>query len=145
VHYDGEDWTRTETTVDGRTNAIAPVTPTDVWAAGTPIQRFDGSGWAEAADVVSAGELFGIAAVGPSDVWAVGLRAAGEGNTASLVMRFDGQEWTLVDGPRVPGSDALRDVDALADGTIFAVGYRDIDAGRRTLAILGQTCPPVPA
>jgi hypothetical protein len=141
VHFDGEDWVRTETEVDGRTNAIAPVTPTDVWAAGTPIQRFDGT-WSEAADVVSDGELFGIAAVGPSDVWAVGLRAAGEGNTASIVMRFDGRAWTLVDGPRVPGSDALRDVDALADGTIYAVGYRDIDAGRRTLAILGRTCPP---
>jgi hypothetical protein len=141
VHFDGRRWTRSDTEVDGEVAAVEPVTPTDVWAVGAPIQRFDGSAWAESAEVVSDGELLGVAAVGPSDVWAVGLREAGEGNTASIVMRFDGQAWTFVDGPRVPGSDVLRDVDALADGTILAVGSRDIESGRRTLAILAETCP----
>jgi hypothetical protein len=144
VHYDGRRWTRSDTEVDGDVAAVEPVTPTDAWAVGTPIQRFDGSAWTETG-VPSDGELFGVAAVGPSDVWAVGMRPAGEGATASLVMRFDGQEWTVVDGPRVPGSDVLRDVDALADGTVLAVGYRDIEAGRRTLAILGETCPSATA
>jgi hypothetical protein len=115
-----------------------------VWAVGAPIQRFDGSAWIET-DVPNDGELFGVAAVGPGDVWAVGMRPAGDGATASMVMRFDGQEWIVIDGPRVPGSDALRDVDALADGTILAVGYRDIEAGRRTLAILAETCPSATA
>lgn len=144
VHFDGRDWTRSDTEVDGDVAAAEPVTPTDVWAVGAPIQRFDGSTWTET-EVPSDGELFGVAAVGPSDVWAVGMRPGGEGATASLVMRFDGQEWTVVDGPRVPGSDVLRDIDALADGTVLAVGYRDIEAGRRTLAILADTCPSATA
>jgi hypothetical protein len=57
-------------------------------------------------------------------------------------MRFDGLGWTQVEGASVPGSDALLGVDALSDGTVLAVGYKDVEAGRRTLAILGSTCFP---
>ncbi|HEY7756495.1 MAG TPA: hypothetical protein VID69_09735 [Actinomycetota bacterium] len=142
VHFDGEAWSRSETTVDGETNAIAPTTPTDVWAVGSPIQRFDGATWTSAAEIRADGELFGIAVVSPSDLWAVGRRPVQGGGTRSLVMRFDGLGWTQVEGASVPGSDALLGVDALSDGTVLAVGYKDVEAGRRTLAILGSTCFP---
>jgi hypothetical protein len=144
VHFDGEEWVRSETQVEGRANAIAPVTESDVWAVGSPIQRFDGAAWTASADVPREGELFGVAVVSPTDVWAVGLRSAGDDATASLVMRFDGQAWAGVDPTEqgAAGSDALLDVDAMPDGTVFAVGYRDVEAGRRTLAVIGTTCLP---
>jgi hypothetical protein len=60
--------------------------------------------------------------------------------TRSLVMRFDGQRWTQVEGRGAAGSDVLTGVDALPDGTVLGVGYKDVDDGRRTLAIQGETC-----
>jgi hypothetical protein len=141
IHFDGQAWTRAETDVRGVTNAISPVTPTDVWAVGDPIQRYDGQTWSAAAEVRADGELSGVAAIGPSDVWAVGLRPAGEDGTRSVVMRF-AERWAPVDGPSIPGSDALADVDALPDGTVLAVGFKDVEAGRRTVAIVGTTCTP---
>jgi hypothetical protein len=143
IHFDGEDWTRSETEVTGATNAAAPLTPTDVWAVGAPIQRFDGTAWIEVAGVRSGGELTSVAAISQSDVWAVGLQGLKtEGQSRALVLRFDGRRWKAVEGSSIAGSDALTGVDALADGTLLAVGYRDVEAGRRTLAISGTTCPP---
>ena len=56
--------------------------------------------------------------------------------------RYAGRRWVPVEGPSIPGSDALTAIDALPDGTILAVGTKDVEAGRRTLAIRGATCPP---
>ncbi len=124
------------------TNAVQPIAETEtVWAVGSPIQHFDGEAWTEAPGVRSEGELFGVAAVNQNDVWAVGSLPLSN-TTKSVVLRFDGLRWTAVDGPAVPGSDALTGIDALADGTLLGVGYKDVEAGRRTLAILGSTCEP---
>ncbi|MGZ5354566.1 MAG: hypothetical protein ACXWDS_06675, partial [Actinomycetota bacterium] len=141
IHFDGDAWSRSDTEVRGVTNAIAPVTPDDAWAAGSPIQRFDGSTWSDVAQVRSDGVLYGVAAVGPNDVWAVGARPVGEGSKA-LVMRFDGSRWTAVQGQSIPGSDELRDIDTLPDETVLAVGFKDVESGRRTLSIIASTCPP---
>jgi hypothetical protein len=140
LHLDGRRWERTPSDVRGTANGIAPTAPRDAWVAGSPIQRWDGSSWTQTANVRSDGELASIAAVSPSDVWAVGSRPASEGMTRALVLRFDGKRWGPVDGPTVPGSDALTSVDALPDGTVLAVGYKDVETGRRTLAIRGSTC-----
>ena len=142
AHFDGASWSRSDTGLEGETNAIAPLVPTDVWAVGAPIQRFDGTSWVPVAEVRSEGRLLGVAAVSQSDVWAVGVRAAGEAATKSLVLRFDGRRWTAVLGPGIPGSDALTGVDALEDGTVLAVGYKDVEPGRRTVSIRGTTCFP---
>lgn len=141
VRWDGQAWSRSETEVDGVANEVEPLTPTEGWVVGAPIQRFDGETWSET-PVREDGELLSAASVGPSDVWAVGLRPVEEGETRSIVMRFDGQRWTPVEGKGAAGSDALTGVDALPDGTVLGVGYKDVDAGRRTLAIRGTTCFP---
>jgi hypothetical protein len=49
-----------------------------------------------------------------------------------------------VKGPSVAGSDTLSVVDALPDGTLLAVGWKDVDLERQTLAIRGTACPPGP-
>jgi hypothetical protein len=160
VHFDGTTWSRSETAVSGEANAIEPLTPADAWVAGSPIQRYDGTTWTETEGVRPDAELFAIAAVSPSDVWAVGeqtLHPETEPSptgptgavivpptrpTKALVLRFDGVRWRPVGGQSIPGSEALTGIDALVDGTILAVGYRDVQAGRRTVSIGGTTCPP---
>lgn len=142
VRWDGQAWSRSETEVTGVANEVEPLTPTEGWVVGAPIQRFDGDTWSLDTPVREDGELLSAATVGPSDVWAVGFRPDEVGETRSIVLRFDGQRWTPVEGRGAAGSDALTGVDALPDGTVLGVGYKDVDAGRRTLAIRGTTCFP---
>lgn len=143
IRFDGQAWSRTETQGKGAANAIEPVTQTDAWTVGAPIQRFDGAAWNTPENVRVDGELFSVAAVSPADLWAVGSRVGGGGTSRALVMRFDGRRWISIAGPNVPGSEALTAVDALPDGTVLAVGYRDVASGRRTLTIRGTSCPAV--
>jgi hypothetical protein len=106
-----------------------------------PIQRFNGTAWTESAMIRDDTVLVDVAGVASTDVWSVGSRPAGaEGTTRIGVVRWNGQRWKLVDGPPIGGSDALTAVDALPDGTVLAVGTKDVDSGRRTLAIRGVTC-----
>ena len=142
VRWDGQTWARSESEVSGVANEIEPLTPAEGWVVGAPIQRFDGVTWSEI-PVRKDGELLSAAPVSPSDVWAVGVRPIEEGETRSIVMRFDGQRWAPVEGKGAAGSDALTGVDALPDGTVLGVGYKDVEAGRRVLTIRGTTCPPV--
>jgi len=142
IRFDGEAWGRSETQVRGSSHAIEVVAPTEAWAVGSPIQRFDGSAWTEVAGVPTGGELHAVAAVAPGDVWAAGFRlSADETSMRSLVLRWAGQRWRQVEGPGVPGSDVLTGIDALPDGTVLVVGFRDVASGRRTLAIRGTSCP----
>jgi hypothetical protein len=140
IHFDGDTWERTPTDVRGSADAIVETRRKEVWAVGSPIQRYDGRSWSQAAGVRGGGELLSIAAVSPNDVWAVGMRASSGQTTRAIVLRYDGQRWGPVDGPSVHGSDALTAIDALDDGTVLAVGYKDVEAGRRTLAVRGSTC-----
>jgi hypothetical protein len=144
LRFDGLAWSKSETEVRGELAAIEAFATSEVWAVGTPIQRFDGTAWAEDATIPGDAVLADVAAVGGADLWSVGSRPAGEeGATRVAVVRWDGRRWRFVDGPPVNGSDALSAVDALPDGTVVAVGSRDLEIGRRTLAIVGSTCPPV--
>jgi hypothetical protein len=141
LRFDGQSWSPSPTEVRGTVNAIEAFATSQVWAVGTPIQQFDGTTWTEASEARPETELVDVAAVGARDIWAVGSRPAPGGRTRSAVYRYSGRRWTPVDGPSVAGSDALAAVDALPDGTIFAVGSKDLEAERRTLAIRGTTCP----
>jgi hypothetical protein len=143
IRFDGQAWSRTETRGKGVAHAIEPVTPTDAWVVGDPIQRFDGAEWSAPENVRVEGELVSVSAVSPNDLWAVGARVGENARSRAIVMRFDGRRWMPVAGPSVPGSDALTAVDALPDGTVLAVGYRDVAEGRRTLTIRGTSCPAV--
>jgi len=144
LRFDGLAWSKSETEVPGELAAVEAFATSEVWAIGTPIQRFNGTAWIEVATIPGETTLVDVAAVGGADVWSVGSRPAGEVGAARVaVVHWDGRRWRFVDGPPVGGSDVLNAVDALPDGTVLAVGTRDLDTGRRTLAILGSTCPPV--
>ena len=143
IRFDGEAWSRMESTARRGIKAIEPLSPDEAWAVGSSMLRFDGSEWVDEESARIPGELSSVAAVSPQDVWAVGAVVADAGASRALVMRFDGQRWSTVEGPRVPGSESLTAVDALPDGTVVAVGYRDVEARRRTFAIRGATCPGI--
>jgi hypothetical protein len=141
LRYDGRVWARSPSDVPGEVTAITNLAPDDAWAVGEAVQHWDGSTWGELGTVRAEGSLFGVAAVAPEDVWAVGSRiTGGQGLVKPLVQRWDGIRWRLLGGQGVPGQGALTAVSALPDGTLLAVGYRDGQAGRSTLALRGTTC-----
>jgi hypothetical protein len=140
LHSDGRRWERNETEVRGVTHAVEPVGRDDVWAVGVPVHRFEEGAWSLGANIRRDGQLFGVAAVSPTDVWTVGIRPGKGTVTRALILRFDGERWRPVNGTTISGSEALTAVDALDDGTVLAVGYRDVRDTRRTLAIRGTTC-----
>jgi hypothetical protein len=143
LRFDGEAWSRSPTEIRGTLHAIEASAPSEVWAVGTPIQRFDGETWAETPIRRGDAELVAVAAIGGLDIWAVGSRPSREpGTTRAAVYRYRDRGWVPVDGPSVGGSDSLSAVDALPDGTLLAVGWRDVGLERQTLAIRGTTCPP---
>jgi hypothetical protein len=143
LRFDGEAWSNSPTDIKGKVHAVEAFATSQVWAVGTPIQGFDGKAWTEAPMAKTDADLVAVGAVGAQDIWAVGSKPGKQdGTTASAVYRYGGHRWVPVDGPSVPGSDVLTAVDALPDGTVLAVGYKDVQTGRRTLAISGATCPP---
>ena len=142
LRFDGEAWSNSPTDIRGSVHAVEAFATSQVWAVGTPIQGFDGTTWTEAPMGKSDADLVAVGAVGSQDIWAVGSNPGKqEGITSAAVYRYGGRRWVPVDGPSVPGSDALTAVDALPDGTVLAVGTKDVQSGRRTLAIRGTTCP----
>lgn len=143
LRFDGDAWSRSPTEVKGTLNAVEAFATSEVWAVGSPIQRFDGQAWTEAPVTREGADLLDVAAVGGLDIWAVGSRPSKEeAITRAAVYRYSGRRWVPVDGPSVAGSDTLTAVDALPDGTVLAVGWKDVDLQRETLAIRGTTCPP---
>jgi hypothetical protein len=143
LRFDGEAWSQSPTEIRGTLLAIESFAPSEAWAVGTPIQRFDGEAWTETPLAHGDAELVDVAAIGGLDIWAVGTRPSKEpGTTRAAVYLYDGRRWVPVDGPSVAGSDALSAVDALPDGTLLAVGWKDVGLERETLAIRGTTCPP---
>jgi hypothetical protein len=142
VRFDGEAWSQSPTEIRGTLSAIATFATSEVWAVGTPIQHFDGSTWTETPITRGDAELVDVAAIGGLDIWAVGSRPSREpGTTRAAVYRYSDRGWVPVEGPSVAGSDALSAIDALPDGTLLAVGWKDVGLERETLAIRGTTCP----
>jgi hypothetical protein len=142
LRFDGEAWSRSPTEVPGTLEAVEAFATSEVWAVGSPIQRFDGEAWSVAPLAREGADLVDVAAIGGLDIWAVGSRPSKEeGTTRAAVYRYSGRRWVPVDGPSVAGSDTLTAVDALPDGTLLAVGWKDVDLERETLAIRGASCP----
>ncbi len=142
LRFDGSEWSRSPTEVRGTTIGVEPFATGEVWTVGEPIQRFDGTTWTAVEIVRPGAELVDIAAIGSADIWAVGSRPAQAANQLrAAVYRYAGRRWAPVDGPGIAGSETLTAVDALADGTVFAVGSKDVELERRTLAIVGTSCP----
>ena len=149
-HWDGVAWTIVPSpngpnAVNFLTRAAAVGTD-DVWAVGysrtpgfsgisqTLVEHWDGQDWTVVpspnpqppGDYEFSNELFGIAVVGEDDIWAVGQTYDFTDGT-SLIIHWDGQEWSVVDNPHPGNHGVLYGVSAIATDDVWAVGNSYFD------------------
>jgi hypothetical protein len=130
--------------------SIAAVAFDDVWVAGTIVtehfrlktytQHWDGSSW----NVVPSPNrgrrpydiLHGIAAAGPADVWAVGEWASSDGLFHTLILHWNGVQWSLQSSPDGSTDNALYGAAALpATNTAWAVGQMSSEFDRSSTLV----------
>ncbi|MFE7837225.1 hypothetical protein ACFU53_14660 [Streptomyces sp. NPDC057474] len=135
LRYDGTEWREQPfpegvvgtDVMDVRLDAVAAgaVGSVEVWLStatgyggqgGTRIARWDGTSWS-ALESVPRGRLVDLAAFGPDDVWVL--------DGENRAQHWDGTRWTTMTLP-VGGVASL---DGITTDDLWAVGYRDTDAG----------------
>ena len=144
-HFDGTSWSIVPSpSVTDATGsflqAVAGVSPRDVWAVGssstpnigstrTLVEHFDGARWQvvaspNAASATGQNVLSGVVALSPRNVWAVGsFRDTGGSALRTLIEHFDGTRWNIVPSPNVGlEENVLNGVSAVAPHDIWAVG-----------------------
>jgi hypothetical protein len=92
--------------------------------------------------------LRGVAAVSSNDVWAVGYsqgyRHNGQETTRrrTLALHWDGATWRVAPSPNAFGvrNSELRDVAALPDGRLWAVGASNSASGRAEQTLVLTRC-----
>ena len=81
----------------------------------------------------------------PGAGWAVGFYQA-SGAYQPLAMSWDGTKWSLNSPPSLPSDSVFTDVDTMADGSAWAVGFQTTTDGTRSTLIeqaSGGTWTPV--
>jgi hypothetical protein len=172
-HYDGTNWQRVPSPrvgVSDELYAVAALAPNNVWAVGTSIaalhdptltliEHYDGSTWSVVpspnvgpGSPNQSNRLFGITAVSATDIWAFGsyFAADGSGFQATLLLHWDGTNWTIATSPDPKPGDFLSDVlfagVVTAPGSVWIVGSEDpATTGKpitATLALHSTTAEP---
>jgi hypothetical protein len=156
MHWNGAQWSVVSAPDTGwdenvlmRVKALAA---DDVWAVGEGRDvggnyqaltlHWNGQTWSVVPSQVAGAEqseLWGVTGVSASDVWAVGQYTnPGDPWTRTLIMRWNGEQWSLVPSPNVgPGGNILRDVEATGANDAWAVGYyyQDTSCCKHTLTL----------
>lgn len=90
LHYTAGKWTRVQTDVQGRVEALTMRNASDGWLVGTNIYHYDGRSWQEVATPRQGqNELYrAVAATSPSSVW-ISIVSANPS-----VLHYDGTRWT---------------------------------------------------
>ena len=90
LHYTGGKWTRVQTDVKGRVEALTMRNANDGWLVGTNIYHYDGRSWKEIVIPRQGqdGLYRAVAATSPSSVW-ISIVSAN-----ASVLYFDGTRWT---------------------------------------------------
>src|SRR5436190_5959236 len=122
-------------TSDNTLRGVAAISANDVWAVGhfvssgtnrTFTMHWNGAQW----DVVSspnAGSssnyLYAVVAISTNDVWAAGNYVGGSGPERTLIMHWDGAQWSIVPSPNSgPLSNTLRGLSASSASDVWAAG-----------------------
>jgi hypothetical protein len=139
-HWDGSTWSEYPLpSVGANQNTLFGVSelPTgSSWAVGyyldadwvdqTLVEHWNGSTWSVIPSPSPSAQgniLYGVAALSDSDVWAVGVQLDGSGGTHPLTEHWDGTSWTAVPAADPNGGgNALYALDAVASGSVYAVG-----------------------
>lgn len=100
LHYSAGKWTRVQTVVKGRINALKMLSANDGWLVGSNVYHYDGHSW-RAVTVPRQGaydEYEQIAAVSPSAIWITGR------SDKPFMLHYDGKTWV---GQELPMPQAL--------------------------------------
>ncbi len=140
LHWDGRKWTKVKSPNPGAENNLFSVTATsaaDAWAVGvviknnrdrTMILHWNGHKWAQVKSPNPGilGEFLGsVSATSASNAWTVGEYANHAGRERTLILHWNGHQWSQVASPNPGGSrsgDILEGVAAWSSGNAWAVG-----------------------
>lgn len=124
-------------TVANELREVAAVADDDIWAVGlyqnntiprTLIEHYDGTAWTTIASPNVGNDynvLEGVIAIAADDVWAVGSYIdANTGVERSLILHYDGTDWTVVASPNIgSGVNRLFGLYAASPDDLWASGY----------------------
>lgn len=126
--------------------AVAAVSPSDAWVAGTlyaigsgnlfgatpvgtVIEHWNGTSWSivpNPAQGRNGAGLQALAVASPSDIWAAGFQDEATGQTQRpLTEHWNGTAWTVVPAPAGQGMSALAAISADGPGDAWAVGNQN--------------------
>jgi hypothetical protein len=168
LHYDGTSWEVSPTASIGaganQLNGVLALAPSDVWAVGFStsvappqeaptknlIEHFDGTSWSIVPSpnvgpesIYQSNRLFGLAANSATDIYAFGsyFAADGSGQQFTLLMHWNGTNWTIEPSPNPTKPSAHFVSDLLfagvvpSPGNIWIFGAEDEAPHDATLAI----------
>lgn len=133
-HWDGNQWTiEPVPTVPGSVlSAVDAISATDIWAVGfkdnesnTLTMHWDGTSWTHvpSPNVGESNKLLGVSMISSNDVWAVGYwRQTFETDNRTLILHWNGSEWSIVPSPHIGEETTLEDVIAISPTEVWAVG-----------------------
>lgn len=137
-------------------NAVTALSATDAWAVGsyvtdgnavtaTLIEHWDGTAWrvipspnrltTPNRNTINA--LTSITAVAPDDIWAVGYTVSLDEPYQTLILHWNGRDWSIVDSPNSAGPyNALNAVAAAGPDDVWAAGGvpYGFEGGRRPIS-----------
>ena len=117
-----------------RLNGVKSFDVNDVWAVGftngnndqTLTEHWDGSSWTIVSSPNQGGfsALSAVGGIATNDLWAVGSfhETPGFHLEQTLILHWDGSQWSVVPSPSLQGSDQLNAVGAVATDDVWAVG-----------------------
>jgi len=148
AHWDGAEWRLVPTPAVGEAGGLMAVHGSEsdrVWAAGffstsdgqvakALLQRWTGTAW-DAVDVPAPAPgpdvtevLLDVLALPAGDGWAVGRWAlVTDGIYSPLILRRNGQEWTVVEGPSFETWSELMAVSATGPDDVWFVGDTEVE------------------
>jgi len=153
LHFDGSQWTQVPSPNPSPDfndlSSVHAVSANDAWAVGTfdngtvdqtLIVHWNGTAWTQVAapspgGLTSNDELFGVTATSASDAWAVGNVEATNGNQTSLILHWNGNQWTRKASPHPGTNSPLLAVDASSASNAWAVGNTSAGGLSQTLAL----------
>ncbi len=120
---------------ENRLSAVSALPATDAWAVGGNfgeggpsaglIERWDGTSWQIVANP-SPDSLGGVAALSATNVWAVGSHGSVSSNqemvVKTVILHWNGTQWSIVSSPNPTASNTLHSVAALAADDVWAAG-----------------------
>jgi hypothetical protein len=149
-HWDGTSWSAVWSPNAGvGGNALTSVTALssgDAWAVGrfnnggvdnTLVEYWNGVHWSvmPSPNAGLSSTLNSVVALSPTSIWAVGDYWSGAGlPVRSLVLHWDGVQWSIVSSPNVGGGDnSLKGLAAASPNDLWAAGDYSNGSARQTL------------